>query len=58
MNLITCDQNCKHQQEGYCNMGGISNLTGSVESKCGYFERAVDSGQLKAENKGHKLDIY
>lgn len=41
MNLIICDQNCRHKQDGYCALNHVSQLTDSKESKCGYFEETA-----------------
>lgn len=38
MNLIVCDENCRHQKEGYCTLNQITRLTGDTRAKCGYFE--------------------
>lgn len=38
MNLIVCDQNCRHQQEGYCTLNCITRLTRDTRAKCGYYE--------------------
>lgn len=37
MNLIVCDQDCRHQIEGYCTLNQIAQLTSDNSSKCGYF---------------------
>lgn len=36
MNLIVCDKNCMHQQEGYCTLDRPVSLTNS-QSDCAYF---------------------
>lgn len=39
MNLIVCDQDCHHQQEGYCTLNQVTSLTGSTQSTCGYYRK-------------------
>ena len=36
MNLIPCDKDCINQVEGYCNLAGITNVTGTTEKGCLY----------------------
>lgn len=53
MNLIVCDQQCKHQQEGYCTLNHISSLTADSNNKCGYFthkESGVTPGPATLED--------
>lgn len=38
MNLIACDQNCRHQQDGYCALNHITRLTAGLSDTCGYYE--------------------
>lgn len=46
MNLIFCDQNCLHQEEGYCALNQITQLTGDPYARCGYFQALVDNPPL------------
>lgn len=46
MNLIPCDKDCINQVEGYCNLAGITNVTGTTEKGCLYYQK----GSLR-ENK-------
>lgn len=38
MNMIVCDQHCRHQEEGYCTLNQIARLSNDASTKCGYFE--------------------
>jgi hypothetical protein len=38
MNMIVCDKNCRHQQEGYCGLNQITSLKATTNTKCGYYE--------------------
>lgn len=56
MNMIICDQNCRHQNEGYCGLNHIAQITNDINAKCGYFEvrdkkLPVQSGALSDDGK-------
>lgn len=56
MSLIACDQNCKHQEEGYCTLNRIARLTGSNAAKCGYYE-SKNAVPEKAVQDGEESDL-
>ncbi|MFZ2538068.1 MAG: hypothetical protein WAX04_04130 [Oscillospiraceae bacterium] len=37
MNLITCDENCKYQNEGYCQLNQNAVINGLKVNGCSYF---------------------
>lgn len=39
MNLIVCEQDCRHQQDGCCALNQVMALSGSLEGKCGYYQK-------------------
>ncbi|MCL2056620.1 MAG: hypothetical protein FWH02_05300 [Oscillospiraceae bacterium] len=41
MNMIICDKQCRHQQDGYCALNRVTSLSQSLHEKCGYFEAGV-----------------
>ncbi len=45
MNLISCDQRCRYQKDGYCVREGTTNITGSPDDGCLFYERETDDGQ-------------
>lgn len=51
MNWIACGEQCVHQQEGYCTLDQISQLTSQSLSSCGYFK------PVELPLKPEKLDI-
>lgn len=51
MNLICCDQNCRHQKEGYCTLNQITQLTSSPQGGCGYFRRPDESAALPQKSE-------
>lgn len=54
MSLIVCDQRCRHQQEGYCALNQVTQLTGLPGAKCGYFEEPQTEAPLSTEG-GQRL---
>lgn len=38
MVMIECSNKCLHEKDGYCSLNHITNLTGNINSSCGYFE--------------------
>ena len=59
MNLIPCDQGCKHQQEGYCTLNHIASLTSNTGAKCGYFAlRKSDEPDLPTAQKETSAPYY
>lgn len=45
MSLIVCDQNCRHQRDGYCSLDVIKQLTNQTDARCGYFETPAASAK-------------
>ena len=43
MSLIICTQNCRHQNDGYCQLNSVTSLSGSNDAKCGYYEKSDDA---------------
>ena len=41
MNLIPCDKDCINQVEGYCNLAGITNVTGTTEKAAFTIKKAA-----------------
>lgn len=39
MNLIPCDKDCINQVEGYCNLAGMTSVTGTAEKGCLYYQK-------------------
>ena len=48
MNLIRCNLDCRHQQDGYCCLDSIAAIT-SHDRKCGYLQPSVSSKNLSAQ---------
>ncbi|MCL2019689.1 MAG: hypothetical protein FWG70_08025 [Oscillospiraceae bacterium] len=38
MNLIICNEGCRHQRDGYCCLEGSSQITNALASPCCYYE--------------------
>ncbi|MCL2077147.1 MAG: hypothetical protein FWH08_01925 [Oscillospiraceae bacterium] len=38
MNLIICNESCRHQRDGYCCLEGSSQITNALASPCCYYE--------------------
>jgi hypothetical protein len=38
MNMIICNEKCRHQQEGYCGLTGTAQITNALASPCCYYE--------------------
>ncbi|MDR2531672.1 MAG: hypothetical protein LBC82_02395 [Oscillospiraceae bacterium] len=38
MNLIICNESCRHQKDGYCCLEGSSQITNALASPCCYYE--------------------
>jgi len=47
MNLIICNETCRHQQDGYCCLEGSSQITNALASPCCYYE---DTKNEKTKN--------
>lgn len=43
MNLIACDQNCRHQEDGYCTLNQISALSSDTGRNCGYYTQRIQA---------------
>lgn len=39
MSLIVCAADCRHQNDGYCQLNQITSLSGSNDANCGYYEK-------------------
>ncbi|MCL2108454.1 MAG: hypothetical protein FWH20_03800 [Oscillospiraceae bacterium] len=51
MNLIICNESCRHQKEGYCGLEGSSQITNALASPCCYYESAGKSKEVKNKSK-------
>jgi len=40
MNMIICNEKCRHQNDGYCCLTGNAQITNALASPCCYFEEA------------------
>jgi hypothetical protein len=38
MNMIVCNEKCRHQQEGYCSLTGAAQITNALASPCCYYD--------------------
>ena len=38
MNMIICNEKCRHQKEGYCALNGTAQITNALASPCCYYE--------------------
>lgn len=54
MNLIPCDKDCINQVEGYCNLAGITNVTGTTE-KAAFTIKKAALGENKEMLPAHIL---
>ena len=52
MSLIVCDQDCRHQNDGYCALNRITSLSGSSEAKCGYYEKLAVTSTKNIPRQG------
>jgi hypothetical protein len=52
MNLIICNENCKHQQDGYCSLEGGAKITNALSAPCCYYETGADKSTKKLESAG------
>ncbi|MCL1832383.1 MAG: hypothetical protein FWG45_05680 [Oscillospiraceae bacterium] len=41
MNMIVCNEKCRHQEDGYCILNGMAQITNALASPCCYFESAT-----------------
>ena len=41
MNMIICNEKCRHQKEGYCALTGKAQITNALASPCCYYETAA-----------------
>jgi len=42
MNLITCDQNCAYQKDGYCRLSGAAPVSAAPVAGCSYYQKRPD----------------
>jgi hypothetical protein len=45
MNLIICNESCRHQKDGYCCLEGSSQITNALASPCCYYEGTIINEQ-------------
>lgn len=38
MNMIICNEKCRHQKDGYCALTGMAQITNALSSPCCYYE--------------------
>jgi len=50
MNLIICNERCRHQKEGYCSLEGSSQITNALASPCCYYEETSKNEQGTVNN--------
>ncbi|MDR2559252.1 MAG: hypothetical protein LBC86_06900 [Oscillospiraceae bacterium] len=55
MNLIICNESCRHQQDGYCCLEGSSQITNALASPCCYYEETdkTSKGKMNDNNSGY-----
>lgn len=41
MNLVTCSEQCIHQNDGYCNLNDFNATSLSTANRCAYFKHSV-----------------
>ncbi|MCL2071659.1 MAG: hypothetical protein FWH07_05430 [Oscillospiraceae bacterium] len=41
MNMIICNEKCRHQKEGYCALTGMAQITNALASPCCYYEEGA-----------------
>ncbi|MCL2036048.1 MAG: hypothetical protein FWG83_01505 [Oscillospiraceae bacterium] len=46
MNMIICNEKCRHQKDGYCGLNGVAQITNALASPCCYYE-----GNSKGKSK-------
>ncbi|MCL1823585.1 MAG: hypothetical protein FWG44_05220 [Oscillospiraceae bacterium] len=56
MNLIICNEKCRHQTDGYCCLEGSSQITNALASPCCYYEDKSDSKSKQNDEKNPYLD--
>ncbi|MCL1867038.1 MAG: hypothetical protein FWF82_06480 [Oscillospiraceae bacterium] len=44
MNMIICNEKCRHQKEGYCGLNGTAQITNALASPCCYYEESDKKG--------------
>lgn len=49
MNLIICNEKCRHMQDGYCCLEGSAQITNALASPCCYYE---NTSIEKENNRG------
>ena len=42
MNMIICNEKCRHQKDGYCALTGMAQITNALASPCCYYEGTVE----------------
>jgi hypothetical protein len=50
MNLIICNEGCRHQKDGYCCLEGSSQITNALASPCCYYEETTTKDKGKIGN--------
>ncbi|MCL2637731.1 MAG: hypothetical protein FWD48_05105 [Oscillospiraceae bacterium] len=54
MNLIICNEACRHQQDGYCALEGSSQITNALASPCCYYEQTKPTLKGKTDDKNSR----
>jgi len=54
MNMIICNEKCRHQKEGYCVLTGMAQITNALASPCCYFESNANANNQKKEGGNFK----
>lgn len=52
MNLITCDENCAYQTEGYCKLNQNAVISGLKVNGCSYFIKRKPQKKTKNSTDG------
>jgi len=53
MNMILCNEKCRHQNDGYCCLTGSAQITNALASPCCYYEE-IGEGEKKSANDKNK----
>jgi len=58
MNMIICNEKCRHQKEGYCNLTGSAQITNALASPCCYYEAAAVPKAIDINSDFKKGGLY
>ena len=50
MNMIICNEKCRHQQDGYCGLTGMAQITNALASPCCYYEASGSNNKGGQKN--------